>query len=128
MYPELPAKVAAVTIFVGFFFTFGPQFILGYMGMPRRYAMYPPEWQALNVFSTAGATVMGGGYLLTMIYLGWSYYRGPIAGNNPWGAYGLEWTVTSPPPTENFAVVPIIEHEAYDYEVAPQPDPRFVAS
>ena len=59
MYPELPAKVAAVVIFVGFFFTFGPQFILGYLGMPRRYAMYPPEWQVLNVFSTAGATVMG---------------------------------------------------------------------
>jgi heme/copper-type cytochrome/quinol oxidase subunit 1 len=68
MYPEPPAKVAALLIFVGFFFTFGPQFILGYMGMPRRYAMYPPEWQMLNVMSTAGATVMGFGYLLTMMY------------------------------------------------------------
>jgi cytochrome c oxidase subunit 1 len=115
MYPELPAKVSAVTIFVGFFFTFGPQFILGYMGMPRRYAMYPPEWQMLNVMSTAGATVMGLGYGATMLYLAWSLKYGKIATANPWRAYGLEWTVASPPPTENFAVVPIVTHEAYDY-------------
>jgi cytochrome c oxidase subunit 1 len=116
MYPEPPAKVAAVLIFVGFFFTFGPQFILGYMGMPRRYAMYPPEWQMLNVMSTAGATVMGFGYLLTMVYFAWSLKYGAIATANPWKAYGLEWTVPSPPPTENFTKTPIVTHEAYDYE------------
>jgi cytochrome c oxidase subunit 1 len=116
MYPEAPAKVAALLVFVGFFFTFGPQFILGYLGMPRRYAVYPPEWQVLNVFSTAGATVMGFGYLLTMLYLGWSLFYGPIAGPNPWRAYGLEWQTTSPPPTENFSVVPVVTQEAYDYE------------
>ena len=115
LYPEAPAKVAAVLIFVGFFFTFGPQFISRYLGMPRRYAMYPPEWQILNVFSTAGATVMGFGYLLTMIYLTWSIYFGPIAGSNPWRACGLEWQTTSPPPTENFTHTPIVTHEAYDY-------------
>ena len=115
MYPELPAKVAAVVIFVGFFFTFGPQFILGYLGMPRRYAMYPPEWQVLNVFSTAGATVMGLGYLMTMVYFAWSLYYGPKATSNPWKAYGLEWQTTSPPPTENFFEVPIVTREAYDY-------------
>ncbi|SFS21591.1 cytochrome c oxidase subunit 1 [Granulicella pectinivorans] len=115
MYPEAPAKVAALLIFVGFFFTFGPQFILGYLGMPRRYAVYPPEWQVLNIFSTAGATVMGFGYLLTMVYLGWSLFYGPVAGANPWRAYGLEWQTTSPPPTENFAQVPMVTQEAYDY-------------
>ena len=115
MYPEPPAKVAAVLIFVGFFFTFGPQFVLGYLGMPRRYAMYPPEWQILNVMSTAGATVMGFGYLLTMVYLAWSLRYGPVASANPWRAYGLEWTVASPPPTENFFVTPVVTHEAYDY-------------
>jgi cytochrome c oxidase subunit 1 len=115
MYPEAPAKVAALLIFFGFFFTFGPQFILGYLGMPRRYAVYPPEWQVLNIFSTAGATVMGFGYLLTMVYLGWSLFYGPVAGANPWRAYGLEWQTTSPPPTENFAQVPMVTQEAYDY-------------
>jgi cytochrome c oxidase subunit 1 len=115
MYPEPPAKVAAVLIFVGFFFTFGPQFVLGYLGMPRRYAMYPPEWQILNVMSTAGATVMGFGYLLTMVYLAWSLRYSPVATANPWRAYGLEWTVASPPPTQNFLQTPVVTHEAYDY-------------
>jgi len=115
MYPEPPAKVAAVLIFVGFFFTFGPQFVLGYLGMPRRYAMYPSEWQILNVMSTAGATVMGFGYLLTMVYLAWSLRYSPVATANPWRAYGLEWTVASPPPTQNFFATPMVTHEAYDY-------------
>ncbi len=116
MYPEAPAKVAAVLIFVGFFFTFGPQFILGYLGMPRRYAAYPPEWQVLNVFSTAGATVMGLGYFLTAMYLLWSLKYGAVAGSNPWNAAGLEWQTTSPPITQNFLTVPIVNHEAYNYE------------
>jgi len=116
MYPEAPAKIAAVTIFIGFFFTFGPQFILGYMGMPRRYAAYPPEWQVLNVFSTAGATVMAAGYFLTAIYLLWSLKYGKVAGANPWRAAGLEWQTTSPPIPQNFAVTPIVDYEAYNYE------------
>lgn len=133
MYPESAAKLAAILIFVGFFFTFGPQFILGYMGMPRRVAMYPPEWQVLNVFSTAGATVMGFGYLLTMVYFAWSFFYGPIAVANPWRAYGLEWETASPPPTDNFAHVPIVTREAYDYaflDAAPidQPVPEVVAT
>jgi cytochrome c oxidase subunit 1 len=116
MYPEAPAKVAAILIFVGFFFTFGPQFILGYLGMPRRYAAYPPEWQVLNVFSTAGATVMGMGYFLTAMYLLWSLKYGAVASSNPWNAAGLEWQTSSPPITQNFLTVPIVDHEAYNYE------------
>ncbi len=115
MYPEAPAKFAAVLIFVGFFFTFGPQFLLGYLGMPRRYGTYPEQWQILNVLSTAGATIMGFGYLLTMVYLAWSLYAGPLAGSNPWNAYGLEWQTSSPPLPENFAEVPVVTREAYDY-------------
>jgi cytochrome c oxidase subunit 1 len=115
MYPEPPAKVTAILIFVGFFFTFGPQFILGYLGMPRRYAAYPPEWQVLNVMSTAGATVMALGYFLTAMYFLWSLKYGKIASDNPWRAAGLEWQTSSPPITENFAVIPIVDHEAYNY-------------
>ncbi|WP_047494118.1 cbb3-type cytochrome c oxidase subunit I [Terriglobus sp. TAA 43] len=116
MYPEGPAKVAAVMIFVGFFVTFGPQFILGFLGMPRRYAAYPPEYQVLNVMSTAGATVMGAGFFFTMIYLVWSLKFGAVAGDNPWHAYGLEWQTQSPPITANFLETPVVTHEAYDYE------------
>lgn len=121
MYPEGVAKLAAVTIFIGFFFTFMPQFILGYLGMPRRYAYYPPEWQTLNVFSTAGATVMALGYFLTAAYLLWSLRYGPRATSNPWGAAGLEWQTASPPPSYNFSRTPIVDHEAYNYEQIPSP-------
>ncbi len=116
VYPEFPAQVAAVTIFIGFFFTFMPQFILGYLGMPRRYAAYPPEWQTLNVFSTAGATIMGMGFFLTAAYLLWSLRYGEIATENPWKASGLEWQTSSPPITQNFLTVPTVDHEAYNYE------------
>ena len=116
MYPESMSKLAAVVTFLGFNLTFLPQFILGYLGMPRRYHAYPPEFQVLNVLSTAGATVLGVGYMLPMIYLAWSLKYGAIAGNNPWQATGLEWQIQSPPLTENFTEVPIMDHEAYDYE------------
>jgi cytochrome c oxidase subunit 1 len=84
--------------------------------MPRRYHAYPPEFQVLNVLSTAGATVLGIGYMLPLLYLGWSLKYGAIAGDNPWQATGLEWQIQSPPLTENFLVTPIVDYEAYDYE------------
>ncbi len=116
MYPEKVSQLAAMTTFIGFILTFFPQFILGYLGMPRRYAAYPPEFQVLNVLSTAGASVLGIGYLLPMLYLPWSLKYGKIAGSNPWQATGLEWQIQSPPLTENFVETPIMDHEAYDYE------------
>ncbi|MGB8481030.1 MAG: cbb3-type cytochrome c oxidase subunit I [Acidobacteriaceae bacterium] len=116
MYPEGVSKTAAVITFMGFIVTFFPQFILGYLGMPRRYAAYPADFQVLNVFSTAGASILGIGYLLPMLYLPWSLKYGKIAGNNPWQATGLEWQIQSPPLTENFPEIPIMDHEAYDYE------------
>ncbi len=116
MYPEQVSKLAAVTTFIGFILTFFPQFLLGYLGMPRRYHAYPPEFQVLNVLSTAGATVLGVGYLLPMIYLTWSIKYGAIAGSNPWQATGLEWQIQSPPLKENFTEIPVMDHEAYDYD------------
>ncbi|WP_419804693.1 cytochrome c oxidase subunit I [Terriglobus sp.] len=116
MYPESISKLAAVTTFIGFILTFFPQFVVGYLGMPRRYHAYPAEFQVLNVLSTAGATVLGVGYLLPLLYLGWSLKYGAIAGNNPWQATGLEWQIQSPPLTENFLETPIVVQEAYDYE------------
>ena len=115
LYPEGWARFSAMLVFAGFNLTFGPQFILGYLGMPRRYAVYPPEFQVLNVLSSAGASILAFGYLIPLVYLTWSARYGPVAGPNPWGAKGLEWTTASPPPTENFEVTPIVTEEAYAY-------------
>jgi cytochrome c oxidase subunit 1 len=115
LYHEYWARASAFIIFIGFNLTFFPQFIVGYLGMPRRYAMYPPEFQVLNVMSTAGATVLGVGYTLPLIYFIYSLVKGKPAPANPWGAKGLEWTIPSPPPTENFLVTPIVTEPAYNY-------------
>ncbi len=118
MYPESWARLSALFVFAGFNLTFFPQFILGYLGMPRRYHAYSPEFQVLNVMSTAGASVLGLGYVLPLIYLLWSLRYGKLAGNNPWGAKGLEWETTSPPPTFNFDETPIVTEDAYAYSHA----------
>ena len=108
MYSELFSKLAALIIFVGFILTFLPQFVLGYLGMPRRYHDYPPEFQVLNVMSSAGASILAVGYVLPLFYLFWSLYGGKPAGPNPWGATGLEWQTPSPPPTHNFDETPVV--------------------
>jgi cytochrome c oxidase subunit 1 len=115
MYPEKLARASAIVLFVGFNLTFFPQFILGYLGMPRRYFAYPPEFQVLNVLSTAGASILGIGYILPIIYLTWSLRRGKPAGPNPWGATTLEWQTASPPITTNFEVTPRVTTEVYDF-------------
>ena len=116
LYPEKLARWSAVVIFIGFNLTFFPQFILGYMGMPRRYHVYPEEFQLLHILSTSGLPLLGLGYFMPIVYLGWSAFFGPIAGPNPWGAPGLEWQTSSPPPTENFFAIPIVTDEPYAYE------------
>jgi cytochrome c oxidase subunit 1 len=115
MYPEFMGKLSAWLVFAGFNLTFFPQFLAGYIGMPRRYHTYAPEFQIYNVMSTGGAVVLGIGYLLPMIYLTWSLFYGKKASANPWGAKGLEWEIPSPPPTENFERTPIVMEEAYEY-------------
>ena len=115
MYPEFLAKLSAIVVFIGFNLTFFPQFLLGYLGMPRRYHVYPEEFQVLNVMSSAGASILGIGYLLPLGYLIWSLRYGKEVGPNPWGAYGLEWETPSPPPTANFERTPVVRREAYAY-------------
>jgi cytochrome c oxidase subunit I len=121
-YPEVLARLAALIIFLGFNLTFFPQFVLGYLGMPRRYHVYPPEFQVLNVMSTAGASILAVGYVLPLIYLVWSLRYSPVAGTNPWKARGLEWQTPSPPPTDNFEVTPVVVQEAYAYDVLDEPE------
>jgi cytochrome c oxidase subunit I len=115
LYSEPWAKFAALIVFVGFNLTFFPQFVAGYLGMPRRYHMYPEEFQVWNVLSTAGASVLAVGYLMPLVYFTASVFRGEEAPADPWGAKGLEWEIPSPPPTENFAVTPIVTHGTHQY-------------
>jgi cytochrome c oxidase subunit 1 len=120
MYPELLARFSAVVVFVGFNLTFFPQFLLGYLGMPRRYHAYPEEFGVLNVMSSAGASILGVGYLIPMCYLVWSLRYGKPVGPNPWNARGLEWEqADSPPTTFNFERTPVVVQEAYAYVEAP---------
>jgi cytochrome c oxidase subunit 1 len=115
MYSEIWAQISAVIIFVGFNLTFFPQFIMGYMGMPRRYHLYPEEYQLYHVLSTAGSSILAVGLILPAFYLFWSLVRGENATANPWGVAGLEWETASPPPTENFKVQPVVDREVYQY-------------
>jgi cytochrome c oxidase subunit 1 len=124
MYSDRWARFAAIVVFIGFNLTFFPQFVLGYLGMPRRYHEYPPEFQVLNVLSSAGASVLAVGYLLPLLYLLWSLKYGPRATANPWGATGLEWQTSSPPPVDNFASIPIVTAPPYQYEPPEGPHPN----
>jgi cytochrome c oxidase subunit I len=117
-YSESWARFAAILMFCGFNLTFFPQYLLGYEGMPRRYHAYLPQFQVLNVLSSAGASILALAYLLPIVYLLWSLRYGAAAGDNPWHARGLEWQTSSPPPTENFSRPPVVQ-EAYAYHEAP---------
>jgi cytochrome c oxidase subunit 1 len=101
-YPENWALLAAGLIVLGFNATFIPQFLLGNAGMPRRYYEYPERFTALNVASTAGASLLAFGFIIIAIYLAIALFNGEVAGRNPWGSRGYEWDTPSPPPTENF--------------------------
>ncbi len=116
MYPQTIASLCAILVFVGFNCTFFPQFLVGWLGMPRRYHSYHPDFQVLNVLSTAGASVLGLGFVIPVFYFSWSLLYGKDAGSNPWGARGLEWEVcTSPPDAHNFHETPVVTKGAYAY-------------
>ncbi len=106
MYSAKWSNWAAILLFVGFNLTFFPQFILGYAGMPRRYATYPEHLQFLNILSSVGTLFLGIGYLFPFSYLLNSLFTGDPAPDNPWNANGLEWQTSSPPPKYNFREIP----------------------
>jgi cytochrome c oxidase subunit 1 len=122
MYPEGWGLVSAVLIILGFNATFVPQFLLGNMGMPRRYYHYPERFQALNVASTAGATLLFFGFVIILVYLVASLRSGAPARHNPWHSRGLEWTCESPPPKHNFAAQPVFVRPPHDYTTPPSPE------
>ncbi len=114
-YPEALGIGTAVLIIFGFIATFLPQFLLGNMGMPRRYAEYPERFQSLHVASTAGASLLAFGFVIVATYMGWSLRHGRVAGKNPWESRGYEWYSASPPPESNFHEPPVFTHSPHDY-------------
>jgi len=124
MYSEFWGRFSAIVIFAGFNFTFFPQFILGYLGMPRRYHYYyfEPSWEVYNIMSTLGASILAIGFLMPAFYLTASLLKGAKAPQNPWGAKGLEWEkAASPPVTLNFSEPVVVTEPAYNYPSADRP-------
>ena len=100
-------------LFIGFWVTFMPQYILGLKGMPRRVAVYPDNlgWQVYNVISTVGAFIIAASFLF-LLWNFWISWRRPVlAGDNPWDGHTLEWFTTSPPPHHNYTHLPPIRSE-----------------
>jgi cytochrome c oxidase subunit 1 len=97
-YPEAVARFIAIVILVGFNLTFLPRFFLGYVGEPARVHSYPSEFQALEVLSSAGTTILFAGLAAPAIYFTWSFFWGRPTESNPWSSRGLEWELPSPPP------------------------------
>jgi cytochrome c oxidase subunit 1 len=121
MYNRAVAYMAWGLLFTGFnilYFTF---FVLGVMGMPRRYAFYLPKFQTPHVIATVGSWIMIVGLLMMFGNLLHSIFKGEKAEKNPWGGVTLEWQVESPPPTENFHQIPVIDEEPYTFQGALTP-------
>lgn len=117
MYPEIPAKISWALIFIGFNLTFFTQFLLGYLGMPRRYFDYPAQYTDLNIASTVGSWFLFVGFFIMVIYFLQTFFRKREAPANPWGGKSLEWQIASPPTTHNFAETPHISGRPYDYGI-----------
>ncbi len=115
MYNDTIGRLSFVFIFIGFNVTFFPQFILGAMGMPRRYYDYLPAFEPLNRISSIGAWTIGIGFLIALYVVIDCLVRGKKAPDNPWGAKTLEWTTSSPPPHENFTTQPVVTGGPYEY-------------
>ncbi|ASC73881.1 Cytochrome c oxidase subunit 1 [Halomicronema hongdechloris C2206] len=125
MLNETLGRLHFVLTFIGTNLTFAPMHELGMQGMPRRVAMYDPQFVGLNQLATIGAFTLGISVLPMLINVIWSWSRGPKAGGNPWNALTLEWTTPSPPPVENWTILPAVTHGPYEYGVGiqpPQPD------
>jgi cytochrome c oxidase subunit 1 len=114
MYSDFSGKVGCLLVFIGFNTTFLPQFVMGSLGMPRRYATYWPEYQRYHVASTIGAYIQLLGFLIAAFTLLHSLFRGKKAPTNPWGAATLEWSCPTPPPHDNFKTTPTVG-DPYDH-------------
>lgn len=116
MYDESLARLSFIFVFIGFNVTFFPQFILGAMGMPRRYFDYIPAYESLNKISTVGSFTISVGFFIALYAFIQGLRKGEKAPSNPWGGKTLEWTLPSPPTHHNFDVEPTITAGPYEYK------------
>ncbi len=115
MYNMTFARVAVVFYFIGFNLLYFPKFIMGYMGMPRRYYDYLPQFTVYQQISTVGSWILAGTMFFIFGYMIHALLKGKRATSNPWGGVTLEWHIPSPPPLENFTSIPTVTHEPYDF-------------
>src|SRR3569623_2656324 len=114
-YSERVGALSATAVFLGFVLTVLPQFLLGNMGMPRRYYSYPERFQWLHVLSTGGAFLLAGAIVLALGNLLLALRWGPKAGPNPWGSRSYAWLTASPPQKHNIPALPEQDFGPYDY-------------
>jgi cytochrome c oxidase subunit 1 len=115
MMNETLGKIHFVLTFIGTHLTFLPMHQLGLQGMPRRVAMYDPQFEPINQLCTIGAYVLAISVIPFTVNVIWSWIAGEKAGDNPWKAMTLEWTTESPPIIENWEILPVVTHGPYDY-------------
>jgi cytochrome c oxidase subunit I len=115
MMNETWGRVHFVLTFIGTNLTFLPMHKLGLQGMPRRVAMYDPQFASLNQLCTIGAVLLGISVIPFALNAFYSWKNGELAGDNPWESLTLEWTTSSPPIIENWEVLPVVTHGPYDY-------------
>ncbi len=115
MYEERWANIGLLLFFIGFNVLYAPMLYLGVQGMPRRYYDFDPVFHPGNIISTMGSWVLYAGLAIIIINL-FASLRGAVkAPANPWGGKTLEWTIQSPPTTENFDEIPVVTKGPYDY-------------
>ena len=125
MYNETLGKLQFWLFFIGFHLVFDFMHIPGLLGMPRRIYTYEPGrgWDAWNLIVSFGVAFQAAAILIFAANLIWSYFRGKVAGNDPWDAWTLEWTTSSPPPAYNFAVIPTVKSRRPLWDLKHPEDP-----
>ena len=125
MYNETLAKWHFWLFIIGFHLTFDFMHIPGLLGMPRRIYTYEPGrgWEIWNLIVTIGAFFQAAGILVFVINLLWSLRKGEPAGNDPWDAWTLEWSTSSPPPDYDFAVTPVVRSRRPLWDLKHPEDP-----
>jgi cytochrome c oxidase subunit 1 len=132
-FPKMTGKMLSETLgkwhfwlfFIGFHLTFDFMHIPGLLGMPRRVYTYEAGrgWETWNQIVSVGALFQGVAILIFVFNMAWSYWKGKDAGNDPWDAWTLEWTTTSPPPEYNFATIPTVYSRRPLWDVKHPEDP-----
>jgi cytochrome c oxidase subunit 1 len=129
MLSETLARWQFWLLLIGFILTFGPMHVAGMLGMPRRIYTYEPDrgWAIWNQITTIGAFIQLPSFMIFVVNIAWSLRYGKRAGDDPWDAWTLEWTTTSPPPSYNFETIPIVasRRPLWDLKHPDDPDGKY---